>query len=244
MNMIGTLPLKEMDSALLTISLMVEVDKIGLDTAKVRSALAMASFLHRKQTRASRGGLPRTPYIEHPLRNALRLIRWGCVDQDTIIAAILHDTQEDCFEEMVSAYGIPGETHPRQILTRIFGDRVAFIVNAVSNPDFPAGMSRVERNALYCQHVIHIVYIDPGVMLVKLSDFFDNAISLRHSDLNSPKEISMARSLSNKYLPLVPVFLDAISFHGNRLLLADTALVSIDSKLHQAENSLRDFLQA
>jgi hypothetical protein len=47
------------------------------------------------------------PYIEHPLRNALRLIRWGAVGHPVVIAsALLHDVVEDCAHEIVSTYAV------------------------------------------------------------------------------------------------------------------------------------------
>lgn len=92
-------PLKHMDGAALALAI-----QEAFPSDSVRRALAAASFLHRNQTRASRASLPRTAYIDHPLRGALRVIRWGVTNEDIIVAIILHDTAEDCAAEIASVF--------------------------------------------------------------------------------------------------------------------------------------------
>jgi (p)ppGpp synthase/HD superfamily hydrolase len=84
----------------------------------------MASFLHRKQTRFVRGDLPRVPYIEHPLRVALRLVRWGVPDAELIAAALLHDVVEDCSTELLEASANRGRRLPR-IACRVSSDNAS-----------------------------------------------------------------------------------------------------------------------
>ena len=99
-KLIRALPLKEMESSLLARAIYSHAAEAGMDTEKVRESVALASYLHRTHTRSVRSVMPRTHYIEHPLRNAVRLFRYGVTDQDVIIAAILHDTVEDALEEV------------------------------------------------------------------------------------------------------------------------------------------------
>lgn len=69
-SMFAQTTLKVMDGAALALAILEEIP-----TEPIRRALAAAAFLHRNQTRANRGSLPRTSYIEHPLRGVLRAIR-------------------------------------------------------------------------------------------------------------------------------------------------------------------------
>lgn len=69
--------------------------QLDFNDEKLKSAIALATTLHENQSRGARETLKRTPYIEHPLRNAIRLIRLGNAEQDVIFANVLHDTVED-----------------------------------------------------------------------------------------------------------------------------------------------------
>ena len=82
-----TIPLKDMDPAMLVFSLSEEISEIDLDQnerSQIMAAAVVATHLHRRQTRMVRGCLPKVPYIEHPLRVTLRLIRWGVGDAQTL----------------------------------------------------------------------------------------------------------------------------------------------------------------
>jgi hypothetical protein len=100
-----SMSLKSMDSSALTMAVLDAARRAApAGFTRIYDALSVAAFLHRNQTRANRKDLPRTPYIEHPLRAGLRLLRWGVTDADVIVAALLHDTLEDCDEDIVRYY--------------------------------------------------------------------------------------------------------------------------------------------
>ena len=96
--------LKDMDASLL--SLAIKDYQLsypeGLDKGHVEAALYAASVWHSKQVRNARGRFKETPYVEHPLRNALRLLRAGVRDATTIIACLLHDSLEDTRSEIMA----------------------------------------------------------------------------------------------------------------------------------------------
>jgi (p)ppGpp synthase/HD superfamily hydrolase len=74
------------------------------------SALELAKQGHRCQRRKHG-----SPYIEHPLSTALVLAGWGYVDEELLVAAVLHDVIEDCGVEPAR-------------LTHCYGERVSSVV--------------------------------------------------------------------------------------------------------------------
>lgn len=209
--------LKEMDAAGLVLELVnaSRVLPFGDDASHARllEAATAATYLHRNQTRMVRENFPRVPYIEHPLRNALRLLRWGVKDYDLLAAALLHDTVEDCASDIVRDYVHGGHeipsTDPIELraealawLTDAFGPRVADIVAAVSNPF---------DGTSYEEHMTHMAS-DPventEALLVKAADLIDNAGSLAHQ-FGSVSDAFIARMM-RKYEPTVALVASAL----------------------------------
>ncbi|MFC7849367.1 HD domain-containing protein [Arthrobacter sp. NPDC057388] len=189
-------PLKHMDPAMLVFELEREIQRLmpgAVNTELVTGAAATASFLHRKQTRFVRGDMPRVPYIEHPLRVALRLLRWGVTDAELIAAALLHDVVEDCSEELLAAFGQPGE-NALGCLARRYGRRVSVLVGAVTTPN---------GSTSYEEHLTRLANSGSRAMLIKASDLKDNAGSIRHQ-LGHGQDSRMYRMLF-KYMPAVEI---------------------------------------
>lgn len=188
-------PLKNMDPSMLVFELDRTAHGLMPEAAElVMSAATMASFLHRRQTRFVRGGMPLVPYIEHPLRVALRLVRWGVQDPNLVAAALLHDVVEDCSEELLSVFGQPNETALR-CLARLYGAELAQHVQQVTNP------ADVVYAASYQLHVAALAWSGTSAVLIKASDLKDNAGSIRHQ-LGYGQDARMLRLL-RKYLPCV-----------------------------------------
>ncbi|OYO13114.1 hypothetical protein CGZ98_06100 [Enemella evansiae] len=206
------IPLKAMDSALLTVEVLGRTSPDA--RPRVEAALGAAAMLHRTQTRANRGDLPRTPYIEHPLRNAARIQRWGVDDPSILTAALLHDVVEDGAAEAAHtvAAAYPGHTDQEKTLawiTDAFGPETSRIVRAVTNPPKTPSEPAAERARSYQQHVAASIAGDPAVLLVKAADFADNAGSLHHN-LSSVEDPSFFAKRVAKYQPLTPVFQAAV----------------------------------
>ena len=85
------------------------------DIDKIKQAFLYAKELHDGQTRLSG-----EPYIMHPVSVAEILAGLG-LDTDSICAALLHDTVEDCSDK----------TDLTQI-TKMFGSDVALLVDGVT----------------------------------------------------------------------------------------------------------------
>ena len=90
-NGLQCVALKDMTSSELSNCLRGAGKRLDFNGKDLESAISLATTLHKNQSRGARGTLKRTPYIEHPLRNAIRLIRLGNTEQDVIIANVLHD---------------------------------------------------------------------------------------------------------------------------------------------------------
>lgn len=211
--------LKDLGAVQLAQALQYEAHQVlGMSGEVVSSSIDLASIVHSAQKRGNRGLFSETPYIEHPLRNAVRLLRWGCHDQDVVVAAVLHDTIEDGAQQFVSAVARVGREVPeleaRAMLSdhikNAYGPRVLTLVEAVTNDyttDTQKSQATVEeRNQSYCEHVRKTIAGHPGAFLVKLSDFVDNAGGLYHADI--PGREDFVVRLARKYLPVVKVFED------------------------------------
>lgn len=248
---IREMPLKDLDSAGLTIALQEEVraHQALFDFETVYRAIGVATYLHAKQTRANRGNLPRTPYIEHPLRNANRLLRWGCFDQDIIIATILHDTVEDGAHRICrGAYGLsPRDMTAAEMrvtafgyITDEFGPEVLRLVTAVTNGFLPGGETPEEKRKIYAEHVRKVIS-DPGVFLVKFADFVDNASGLYHNDIkdNRDKVIHLAQ----KYLPVVDIFEEEYRRIGHLLPINELAKREIERHLKDTRRRLTQIVE-
>lgn len=228
--------LKDMDDRDLAETILLEVESMDLDVAKVSEAIALASDLHGKQFRkGNRGSVTNPPYIEHPLRNTLRIIRLGCAEESVISGSVLHDTVEDTADVFVKRQGwsnrqAQDEHAARAVLTdhieKTFGSETREIVIAVTNeiPDRdPRTMSTEEKHAIYVQHLRDQVLHSPKAYMVKISDFIDNATGLYHGVGSIDPE--KLKKQATKYLLSVPAFLEGhrnldlpIPAHSKQLL--------------------------
>ena len=252
-NKLLSLPLKELESAGLTLVVLEEALHRfrPIDHSKIHESVNVATFLHRKQTRAVRKNLPRTPYIEHPLRNALRLMRWGATSPSLIIAAVLHDTVEDCLKEILTQYVGMENIYEDEALNRaialewieeVFGRETSFIVSKMTNPLEVAdeALTIEQKHERYAIHVKEAILISVLVYLCKVADFVDNATGLYHNavldennKMTSTKPVDvrnnkMAKRLATKYRPVCEIF---ISNMPDELPISDEGREDIMQKL-------------
>lgn len=224
------------------------------DSLLIRQAMDLACWAHRNQTRKWRKGQARTPYAEHPLRCALRLIRAGYLHIEIVVAALLHDVVEDCSLEIAndlrteenaldSELIITDEAQARgEVLIMIaesFGDEVGRIIKAVTNPliapDEAKRMSKLVKQDMYEQHIEELVASgDLGALLVKISDMLDNAGSLQHQ--YGHVEDSMISRLVRKYTLPLKMLSDGLI--GVRLVEWDPAHSTLLISLNKTRRSL------
>ena len=131
-------------------------------TTKIQKAITFAIKTHevyQKQTRKGKG----ISYISHPLTVGLILAKSGA-DDDIIAAGILHDTIEDSVSE---------KKVTREMLVERFGEKVAVLVESVSETD--KGLSWEERKK---EALAHIKTFSRESLLVKSADIISNASEL------------------------------------------------------------------
>lgn len=228
-----SIPLKDMDPSALTMAIFEEIGPIpGIDGVRVSTAMSAASYLHLHQTRANRKGLPRTSYIEHPLRGALRVLRWGVSSEAIVIGVILHDTVEDCLERILGGF-VPGdwtglnETAQRELAYRWiatqFGQGAVDLVRSLTNPVATGEpLTKSQKRVKYAADVAAKISGNPEAFIGKFTDFMDNAGGLHHNAVEGNE--AMVAHLAAKYGPVVRIFQDELSANGPAI----RALVSAD----------------
>ncbi|MCB1774071.1 MAG: HD domain-containing protein [Gammaproteobacteria bacterium] len=123
---------------------------------RFEEALVYANQLHAKQIRKGSG----TPYVSHLLAVTSLVIEAGG-DEDTAIAALLHDGPED-----------QGGRETLALIRERFGDRVADIVAACSDTFENPKPPWEERKRAYLAHLPHAT---PDTLLVSCADKLHNA---------------------------------------------------------------------
>ncbi len=139
-------------------------------TDRFTRAVELALELHREQTRK----LSDTPFAAHLLRVTGLVLEHGA-DEDTAIAAVLHDAIED--------QGGPGT---RTLIGNRFGQRVAAIVDECSDTDQTPKPPWRQRKQHY---LAHLATASPSARLISAADKLDNIRSLLTSYRQSGEEI-------------------------------------------------------
>ncbi len=171
---------------------------------KIIKAIKLALSLHADQEPRPDG-----PYNYHILRVVGKIIyNFKVRNPDIIIATALHDSVEDQSSKLACLISIENLDETEKALEYIrqnFGQRVAEIVKAVSNPESWHQLPTVERYKKYALHVKKIIQ-DPDVCLVKLADFMDNGLTIKK--INNPER---QLTLAQKYVPVYTIFINRIA---------------------------------
>lgn len=161
----------------------------NFNAKNIKAAILMAADLHKTDLRANRAHHDKTPYIEHPLRNTLRVIRYGCTSEAVLIGELLHDTVEDHPYEIARQYAKQeprDEHHAREIsyayIAKRFSPRASKMVHGMSNPIIEDKHAPVAvKNISYHDHFVEAIK-DEDVLVGKTSDITDNAFSLHYTE--------------------------------------------------------------
>ncbi|HZZ33495.1 MAG TPA: HD domain-containing protein [Phenylobacterium sp.] len=127
-------------------------------TDRFSDALAFAEQLHRRQTRKGND----IPYVAHLLAVTATVLEWGG-DEDTAIAALLHDAVED-----------QGGDATAQLIRARFGDRVAdLVVHCTDSTSADPTQKRpwLERKTAYLERLAHA---DQPAALITAADKLHN----------------------------------------------------------------------
>lgn len=127
--------------------------------ARLLRAATLAAEKHRDQRRKDADS---SPYINHPLAVACVLAcEAGIVDEDLLVAALLHDTVEDTnttFDEIEQLFG----TAVRQLVAEVTDDK---------------SLAKGERKALQIEHARHA---SPRAKQLKIADKISNIRDITH----------------------------------------------------------------
>ena len=188
--------------------------------SRVEKAVEFAKKAHEGQKRKSGD-----PYIVHPMAVMKILEDWG-MDEDTVIAGVLHDTVEDT---EVTLEEIKGE----------FGEAVAFLVDGVTKlgkarsgmRDIDTYLPQTKDNLL---RLLVATGSDIRVLIIKLADRLHNLRTL--SALPPEKQRKIAKETLEVFAPLA----DRLNMGRLRVELADVAFSYADPKRYDYLKKLID----
>lgn len=193
------------------------------DQREIFDALTLMDTLHIYQKDRPEG----SPYVSHPLFVARKVVSMSqSPDKDLVIAALMHDAVEDQADKLSSLHeqkteGLNDEQRALLELQRRYGDRVKDIVSHLSNPDFDSilaerGVTKDNpqyqelKNKLYADHVAEAIQ-DPDILIVKLADFSENALSLDKLPEETEDQKSTKQKYIKKYGPVMKIFIDKLA---------------------------------
>ncbi len=163
-------------------ALLNKLDYLELDEiARVRAAYKLADQAHLGQTRKSG-----EPYITHPIAVAAQCAEWK-LDAPALMAALLHDTMEDC--------GVTKEE-----LTEKFGAPVAHLVDGLTKLDKLQFSTRQENQAESFRKMLLAMAADLRVILIKLADRTHNMRTM--SDMKREAQARIATETLEIYAPI------------------------------------------
>lgn len=180
------------------------------DKKRIEKAIEMATKAHEGQMRNSGD-----PYISHPIAVMKIVEDWG-MDEDTIIAAVLHDTVEDTDITLDD-------------IKKEFGEQVAFLVDGVTKlnnvrsgmRDIDTYLPETKDNLL---RLLVALGSDIRVLIIKLADRLHNLRTL--SALPPEKQRKIAKESLEVFAPLA----DRLNMGRLRVEMADIAFSYVDPK--------------
>lgn len=190
------------------------------DTERIKQAVSIAKKAHAGQFRKTG-----EPYIIHPLAVKKILEEWG-MDEDTIIAGVLHDTVEDTSLTLDD-------------IRRTFGETVAFLVDGVTKlsvartgmRDIDTYLPETKDNFL---RLLIALGDDIRVLIIKLADRLHNLRTL--SALPPDKQKKIAKESLEVFAPLA----DRLNMGRLRVEMADLAFKYANPKRYAELRQLID----
>ena len=153
----------------------------AVDMSRIRAAFDYARKAHGDQKRKDG-----TPFVLHPMAAAEILAEMG-LDEDSIIAAILHDSIEDT-----------GATH--EDIIKNFGARVADIVEGVTKLTRVVYTSKEEEQMENLRKMLMAMAKDIRVILIKIADRLHNMRTMEYQ--SEEKQREKALETMEIYAPL------------------------------------------
>ena len=176
---------------------------------KVDRAYRFAAEYHRDQRRRSG-----EPYINHPVEVALILAHDLRMDEDTICAALLHDTVEDT-------------PATKDQVAELFGPTVADLVDGVTKLTSIQVSSMDAKQAWNLRKMFLAMSRDIRVVIIKLADRLHNMRTL--AALPPDRRLFKARETMDVYAPLA----DRLGISSVKWELEDLAFFWLEPEEYQ-----------
>ncbi|MBQ8992497.1 bifunctional (p)ppGpp synthetase/guanosine-3',5'-bis(diphosphate) 3'-pyrophosphohydrolase [Candidatus Saccharibacteria bacterium] len=189
---------------------------------RIEKAITIATKAHEGQMRKSGD-----PYISHPLAVMKIVEDWG-MDEDTIIAAVLHDTVEDTDVTL-------------EDIKREFGEQVAFLVDGVTKlSNIRSGMRDIDTYLPETKDNLLRLLVAMGsdirVLIIKLADRLHNLRTL--SALPPEKQKKIAKESLEVFAPLA----DRLNMGRLRVEMADISFSYVDPKrFRELQNLIEEY---
>lgn len=153
---------------------MIEKNEKNYDIEKIKSAFLYAAELHEGQFRLSG-----EPYICHPVAVAVIVAELG-LDTDSICAALLHDTVEDCSDKT-----------NLEILVKKFGPDIAMLVDGLTKIIQVQLADKEEAHIENIRKMLLAMTKDIRVIFIKLCDRLHNMRTLSAKREQRQREIAL-----------------------------------------------------
>jgi GTP pyrophosphokinase len=175
------------------------------DIELISKAYKMAEEMHEGQLRKSG-----EPYLIHPVAVAKILAELG-MDEETIVAGLLHDVVEDT-------------PYTKENLARDFGEEIMLLVDGVTKLGSIVFESKEERQAENLRKMFLAMSKDIRVLIIKLADRLHNLRTINYMSEN--KIIDKCRETLEIYAPLA----SRLGIYSLKFELEDIALKCLDSE--------------
>lgn len=177
------LPISSMDGLAEEVFEIVRQYSSDISIKKITQAYEFAKLAHQGQLRRSG-----EPYLMHPLHTVKILTNFH-VDEDTLIAAFLHDVPEDTTIKLAE-------------IEKRFGKKIAYLVDGSTKLSKVHYRERMEQRHIESLKKLFIHSAeDLRVILIKLADRLDNMRTLRFI-ADEKKRIRIARETLEIYVPI------------------------------------------
>ena len=207
----------------------IEKSERNYDLEKIKKAFLYAKELHAGQYRLSG-----EPYVCHPVAVAEIVAQLG-LDTDSICAALLHDTVEDCSDKT-----------NLEILTKMFGNEVAMLVDGLTKIIQVQLADKEEAHIENIRKMLLAMNRDIRVIFIKLCDRLHNMRTL--SAKKEERQRAIALETMYIYAPLahrlgiqrIKQELENLSLFYLDPIGYEEVHTSIDNKYGQSRNFLEE----
>lgn len=179
----------------------------NFDIELIEKAYRKAEAYHQNQLRKSG-----EPYLVHPVEVAKILADLG-MDENTIVAGLLHDTVEDT-------------SYSEQELKDDFGEEVALLVDGVTKLGSLVYESKEERQAENLRKMFLAMSKDIRVLIIKLADRLHNLRTINYMSEEQIKE--KCKETLEIYAPLA----SRLGIYKMKFELEDIALKQLDPEAY------------